>query len=552
MFDIFRKKKLIRKKRKKSKRSYPKRYIPKRLTKKDKRKQRKEINKSRKAYKKGKYYTRKKVKSFKSKESPHITKAKKMYKINTISASSNLAKKTKCSVGALSKIVKKGQGAYFSSGSRPNQTGHSWGRARLASSITGGKAAAVDFKILEAGCKPDSKALRLAKSSKRRNGYGTRRVPKYKGGRPIILDDDDDDNNNDDNNNDDDRDIDNEAYREPTREEQALLNIREFIDSPEIASIGNMDLEQQRQLIQEKMARVVRDNIPVLRNSRVENYRYVADNFEQTYRRLLEEVEERNKDLYRMSQNGGNLSDEPLSLTYDDIVKESKQNPEVIFKVEMFELNKDDLHPNYGEKPDSVFNVKVIPSAVGIENHLELEEVPPFKNNVPLKLYFRPPKAFKNLESKDPLSAMKAAAKNNYANQDGYMFSSNFLTDKSSFTKTLCLIYKVDQGGGGLKMKEKIIKFERGPGEKKYTAYLKNNKTKKIRVVHFGHKDYEQFKDRTPNKLYSSKNHGDKHRQENYYNRHSGVKNRTKAIQKEIRKGKGLYTPKILSHKYLW
>ena len=56
----------------------PIRYVPTRLTKKDKRKQSKELKKSRKAYKRGKYYTRKKVKSFKSKVSPHILKARKM------------------------------------------------------------------------------------------------------------------------------------------------------------------------------------------------------------------------------------------------------------------------------------------------------------------------------------------------------------------------------------------------------------------------------------------------------------------------------------------
>lgn len=267
-------------------RSYPKRYIPTALSKRDKRKQRKMITKSRRMYKKGKYYTRKKLKSFKSKESPHVVKAKRLYKINTISASSNLAKKTQCSIGTLRKIVKKGQGAYFSSGSRPNQTGHSWGRARLASTITGGKAAAVDYKLLEAGCKKGSRALRMAKAARRRHGYGTRRVPKQKGG---------------------------------TRG-----------------------------------------------------------------------------------------------------------------------------------------------------------------------------------------------------------------------------------------MKEKILKFEKGPGEKKYTAHIRNNKTKKVRVIHFGHKDYEQYKDRTNKGLYSRRNHGDKRRQQNYYNRHSGEKNRKKAIAKEIRKSNGIYNAKILSHIYLW
>ena len=46
--------------RKKRKTSVPKRYVPKQLSKKDKKKQAKELKKSRQAYKKGKYYTRKK------------------------------------------------------------------------------------------------------------------------------------------------------------------------------------------------------------------------------------------------------------------------------------------------------------------------------------------------------------------------------------------------------------------------------------------------------------------------------------------------------------
>ena len=137
-------------------------YVPNELSKQDKQKQKRELSKSRKAYKKGKYYSRKTVKSFKSKESAHIAKAKKLYGVKSIRASSDLAKKTGCSVSALRRIVKKGQGAYYSSGSRPNQTSTSWGRARLASSITGGKAAAVDYDILSKGCTSDSKALRLA------------------------------------------------------------------------------------------------------------------------------------------------------------------------------------------------------------------------------------------------------------------------------------------------------------------------------------------------------------------------------------------------------
>lgn len=266
---------------------YPKRYIPSILSLKDKFFQKKELNKSKKAYKYKRYYTRNKVKSFKSKISNHIEKAKEIYKVNKITASKNLAKKTGCSIKALQKIIKKGQGAYYSSGSRPNQTSHSWGNARLASSITAGKAAAVDYKILEEGCKKKSKALKLAKKAKKKYGYGTRKVAKI-------------------------------------------------------------------------------------------------------------------------------------------------------------------------------------------------------------------------------------------------------------------------QVGGKKEMKEKILNFKKGPGDKKYTATVKNNKTDKNRIIHFGHKDYQQYKDRTKIGLYTYKNHGDKKRQRNYYNRHSGEKNRKKAIDKEIKKSKGYYNPKILSHIYLW
>ena len=154
------------------------RYLQKKLTRKDKKKQYNSLVKSRKLYKKGIYYTRKPVKSFISKKSPHITKAEKIYKVKNIGATKELAKATGCSIKALKKIINKGEGAYFSSGSRPNQTAQSWGIARLASSITAGKAAAVDYSILEEGCNPRSKALKLAKTARKKHGHGTRRVPK--------------------------------------------------------------------------------------------------------------------------------------------------------------------------------------------------------------------------------------------------------------------------------------------------------------------------------------------------------------------------------------
>lgn len=150
----------------------PIRYLPKRLSKKDKKRQISMLAKSRKLYKQGNYYTRKRLPSFHSKPSSHVTTAKNMYKVDKISANRELAKATGCSLSALQKIVKKGQGAYFSSGSRPNQTAQSWGNARLASSVTGGKAAAVDFSILEQGCQHNKRAYLLAKKAKQKYGHG--------------------------------------------------------------------------------------------------------------------------------------------------------------------------------------------------------------------------------------------------------------------------------------------------------------------------------------------------------------------------------------------
>ena len=143
----------------------PKRYIPNSLSKKDKQQQMKMILKSRKLYKKGKYFTRKKV-DYPHTTSKHIIRARIIYNIDTIHPSNELALKTGCSVDALQQIVKKGEGAYYSSGSRPNQTPQSWGFARLASSITAGKASLVDYKILENGCDHKKTAFIMANNLK--------------------------------------------------------------------------------------------------------------------------------------------------------------------------------------------------------------------------------------------------------------------------------------------------------------------------------------------------------------------------------------------------
>jgi len=147
--------------------TFIKRYLPDTLSIRDKSRQRKELTKSRRLYKQGKYYTRKSMRSFKSKPSKHLDRARSIYHVDKIRPTRELSRKTGCSLKGLRQIVKKGEGAYYSSGSRPNQTPQSWGNARLASAITGGNASLVDFHILDKECDHRKPAFRLAQKPRK-------------------------------------------------------------------------------------------------------------------------------------------------------------------------------------------------------------------------------------------------------------------------------------------------------------------------------------------------------------------------------------------------
>jgi len=151
-------------------RKIPRRYIPLGLSKRDSMKQRKGIVRSRKNYTKGIYTNRPHVSSFVSKSSPHIFRATSLYGVPTMKPTPTLARATGCKKSVLKKIINKGEGAYYSSGSRPNQSAQSWGYARLGSAITGGPASQVDYKILKKGCSPKSIALKNA--NRTRKNYG--------------------------------------------------------------------------------------------------------------------------------------------------------------------------------------------------------------------------------------------------------------------------------------------------------------------------------------------------------------------------------------------
>jgi len=111
-------------------------YVPSTLTKKDKEKQIKSIkNKT----------DRPKVDSFKSKRSSWVSKFEKKY--GTKITDKKFINANILKTRGQNLILEKGMAAYYSSGSRPNQTKFSWSLARLASVIMNGKARKVDESI---------------------------------------------------------------------------------------------------------------------------------------------------------------------------------------------------------------------------------------------------------------------------------------------------------------------------------------------------------------------------------------------------------------------
>ena len=446
--------------RKKRKTNVPKRYVPKQLSKKDKKKQARELKKSRRAYKKGKYHTRKKMKSFKSKVSPHIIKARKMYKVDKIRPTRKLAKATKCKLKGLKRMFKKGQGAYFSSGSRPNQTGHSWGYARMASAITGGKASAVDFKIIEENCSKKSRAYKLAKKAYKKYKKGRRRVKQVKiGGAPG-----------------------DKKNKNKTKKKKPNIKKKEVEVRKLKPQSNNYDWKDYFRSSQHD---VIMEAAKKLEEQKAKEEEYDGLDGELTHtptgiNPVVEDVEERIKE-----GRTDNLIDE------GDIGK---------------------MHTQWDK--DGNF-------------------IPPgWKRTALFDNYQGPPTPF-NLGR---------------VNQKKLKSQQNFKPNKEDAQQSAFFNTKI----GGQRMKETIVKFKRGPYPKKYTAIVKNKKNKKTRKIHFGDRRYQQYKDRTPLKLYKSKNHNTRKRMQNYFSRHSGTKKRGKAIKKEKNKSNGLYNAKILSHVYLW
>tara|TARA_A100000171_G_C2137265_1_gene151332 strand:- start:4647 stop:5072 length:426 start_codon:yes stop_codon:yes gene_type:complete len=90
---------------------------------------------------------RPKVKGFKSERSSHVKKFEEKY--GTKITDKEFITKNIISETGREMIIRKGKGAFYSSGSRPNQTPFSWGLSRLASVIMNGPARKVDKDIWE-------------------------------------------------------------------------------------------------------------------------------------------------------------------------------------------------------------------------------------------------------------------------------------------------------------------------------------------------------------------------------------------------------------------
>lgn len=113
----------------------PRTYLPKSLNDKDRKAQIKSIF----------LETERPETKFKTKRSGWVKKFEEKYKHKITDEdfiNDNLLKKA-----GQKQVISKGMGAYYSSGSRPNQSAYSWGYGRLASVLLGGPSRVIDRKI---------------------------------------------------------------------------------------------------------------------------------------------------------------------------------------------------------------------------------------------------------------------------------------------------------------------------------------------------------------------------------------------------------------------
>ena len=117
------------------------------LSNKDTKLQKMYIRISKRESEKGVYKVRPIPKSYKYKPSRHVLDFERIYGITTKNTKKIYAL-TGVSVSKQKRILSKGRGAYFYSGSRAGQTPSSWAYARLGSALLGRGACSIDQHIL--------------------------------------------------------------------------------------------------------------------------------------------------------------------------------------------------------------------------------------------------------------------------------------------------------------------------------------------------------------------------------------------------------------------
>jgi len=81
-----------------------------------------------------------------TRKSKWTVKAHKRFQGNT--SLTNISRKINVPIKGLKEIIDRGEGAYYSSGSRPNVSASQWGKARLYSVLFGGNARKSDADIV--------------------------------------------------------------------------------------------------------------------------------------------------------------------------------------------------------------------------------------------------------------------------------------------------------------------------------------------------------------------------------------------------------------------
>jgi hypothetical protein len=84
----------------------------------------------------------------------------------------------------------------------------------------------------------------------------------------------------------------------------------------------------------------------------------------------------------------------------------------------------------------------------------------------------------------------------------------------------------------------------KGNGVFKYSVYVKNETTGKPKLIHFGNKKYQQFKDKIGH--YKNLDHNDPKRRERYLARAKGIRNKKGELTWKDKNTKNYWAVRIL------